>query len=264
MDTNKDRFPLLRKVLKAIGLPAEAVDDIVERILDWLSTKDTPVVGFSALPFKLRDDFLSPAEVSFYQILRTAVGERALVFTKVNLADLFFVATGDHRQNRALANRVDRKHVDFLVCDLKTVHPIVALELDDQSHQRADRKTRDEIVDGVFAAAGLPLLRIPAKLGYAPQEIQTRLQPYLKTAAPAIYAGVAKTIVPDDSKYAPPSSPTSPNPDPVIIPSASSPACPKCGAVMLQRTAKTGSNAGGKFWGCPNFPRCRTTLGLAG
>ncbi len=123
MDTNKDRFPLLRKILKAIGLPAEAVDDIIERIGDWLSTKDTPAAGFTALPFKLRDDFLSPAEVSFYQVLRAAVGERALVFTNVNLADLFFVATGDHRQNRALANRVDRKHVDFLVCDLKSVRP---------------------------------------------------------------------------------------------------------------------------------------------
>ena len=29
---------------------------------------------------------------------------------------------------------------------------------------------------------------------------------------------------------------------------------------MLLRTAKAGANAGGKFWGCPNFPGGRTML----
>lgn len=125
METNKDRFPLLRKILKAIGLPAEAVDDIVERILDWLSTKDEPATGSTNLPFHLRDDFLSPAELSFYQVLNSVVGDRATICAKVNLADLFFVATGDHRKNRAMANRIDRKHVDFLLCEPKNMRPFV-------------------------------------------------------------------------------------------------------------------------------------------
>jgi hypothetical protein len=71
-------FPLLRKLLKAIGLPAEAADHIVERILDWLSPKGEPAAGFTALPFKLRDAFLSPAELSFYQVLPASIGDRAL------------------------------------------------------------------------------------------------------------------------------------------------------------------------------------------
>ncbi len=33
--------------------------------------------------------------------------------------------------------------------------------------------------------------------------------------------------------------------------------CPKCGSPMVHRTAKTGSNAGGRFWGCSRFPACR-------
>ncbi len=37
------------------------------------------------------------------------------------------------------------------------------------------------------------------------------------------------------------------------------PGCPKCGEPMLRRTAKSGTNAGSKFWGCPAFPRCRGT-----
>ena len=35
------------------------------------------------------------------------------------------------------------------------------------------------------------------------------------------------------------------------------PQCPKCGERMVKRVARKGRNAGGKFWGCPRFPKCR-------
>lgn len=35
--------------------------------------------------------------------------------------------------------------------------------------------------------------------------------------------------------------------------------CPKCGAKMVVRTAKSGPNQGKTFLGCSNFPRCRYT-----
>ncbi len=40
--------------------------------------------------------------------------------------------------------------------------------------------------------------------------------------------------------------------------SVASIACPTCGATMVKRTAKRGSNAGNSFWGCSNYPTCRT------
>ena len=33
--------------------------------------------------------------------------------------------------------------------------------------------------------------------------------------------------------------------------------CPKCGTQMILRTAKSGKNAGNKFWGCRSYPKCR-------
>lgn len=41
------------------------------------------------------------------------------------------------------------------------------------------------------------------------------------------------------------------------------PDCPRCGAPMVQRRAKTGKNAGNNFWGCSKFPRCRGTQKMA-
>jgi restriction system protein len=34
------------------------------------------------------------------------------------------------------------------------------------------------------------------------------------------------------------------------------PACPKCGEPMRLRSARKGPRAGGKFWGCTNYPAC--------
>lgn len=38
---------------------------------------------------------------------------------------------------------------------------------------------------------------------------------------------------------------------------AATPACPRCGAKMVKRVARQGSNAGGSFWGCSGYPACR-------
>lgn len=38
---------------------------------------------------------------------------------------------------------------------------------------------------------------------------------------------------------------------------SATPACPRCGATMVKRVAKQGSNAGGSFWGCSGYPACR-------
>ncbi len=40
----------------------------------------------------------------------------------------------------------------------------------------------------------------------------------------------------------------------------SAPACPTCGKVMVERTAKKGTMAGQSFWGCQDYPKCRRTV----
>lgn len=38
--------------------------------------------------------------------------------------------------------------------------------------------------------------------------------------------------------------------------------CPKCGAVMIRRKARRGPNAGSEFYGCSNFPKCRSIIAI--
>ena len=38
------------------------------------------------------------------------------------------------------------------------------------------------------------------------------------------------------------------------------PTCPQCDVKMALRESSKGKNAGGHFWGCPRYPKCRQTL----
>jgi len=232
----QDKFSLLRTILRALGLPAEAVDDIIARILDFLSDRDGKAPSPVEFPYLVRDDFLSPAEQNFYLVLKSAVSDWALVCPKVALGDLFYAKAADPSQYRTFTNRIDRKHVDFLVCDHKTVKPLLGIELDDKSHRRADRQARDEFVQQVFTVAKLPLVRIPVRPTYAVSELNSLLRQQAGLAEP-------RSLSPDAGRETQPVS--------------SAPRCPKCGSEMVLRTARSGANQGEQFWGCPNYPRCR-------
>ena len=185
------------------------------------------------LPYRQRDDFLSAAELSFYRVLAMGLEGSFAICPKVNLADIFFVARPD--ENRSYRNKIDRKHVDFLLCDPMTMKPIIGVELDDASHSRPDRQDRDRFVDQVFDAAGLPLLHIHAASGYNPQQL-----------ARLVHEAVAGHAVPEK----------------VTAQQEGTPICPKCRIEMAMRTAKKGSQQGGKFWGCSNYPKCREIVNL--
>ena len=182
------------------------------------------------LPFRLRDDFLSPAEISFYHILVSVAGNSVTVCPKVNLNDIFFVSRSEKSQSER--NKISRKHVDFLLCDRLSMRPQVGIELDDASHAREDRQTRDEFVQQVFDAAGLSLLRFPAKRTYNLSEIASRLAPFL--------AGESAPL------------------RPVSLDASSVPICPKCAIPLVIR-----SSSRGKFYGCSNYPKCRETFPIS-
>lgn len=234
---NQDKFGLLRKILKMLGLKDEAIDDIIGRIAELLFANEEEKAPMAPrFPYRLRDDFLSPAEQSFYLVLCQAVETRAAVCPKVNLADLFYVSSKDYGEFRAYTNKIDRKHVDFILCAPGSMRPLVGIELDDRSHRRTDRQERDEFVDNVFAAAGLPLVRIPVQRGYSLAELRSLLQAYLP-------AGEGQNA---------PSQPSDAAPTAV-----EAPVCPRCGSAMVLRTSRSGPNKGQHFWGCSNYPRCR-------
>lgn len=121
----------------------------------------------TAYPYTKGGPLLSAAEAHFLRALSDAVSHRYNVATKVRVADVIKVRKGLNQRNAIIAlNKIAAKHVDFVLTDPATHQCIAAVELDDASHARADRRKRDLFLDGAFKAAGLPLVRIKAGRGY--------------------------------------------------------------------------------------------------
>ena len=123
----------------------------------------------TTFPYERADRFLSLAEAAFLTSLRAAVADEYEVFAKVRLLDLLKLKAGEGRQ--AALNRVQAKQLDFLLCERGTSRPVLAIELDDSSHQRSDRRARDAFVEEVLVVIGLPALRVPVTRAYDAREI---------------------------------------------------------------------------------------------
>ena len=206
------------------------------------------------LPYRVRDDFLSPSELSFFRVLNTVIGTRASIFTKVGLSDVFYVSRPN--ENQSYRNRIAQKHVDFVVCGSQTLQPLFAIELDDASHQRADRQERDTFVDQVFQAANLPLVHVTAQREYSVHDLAGKIEAYLPAIAEVKPEAVAPAVPPPQIPTAPSMSSQSNSPKPPSS-SASAPMCPKCGIPMVVRTVAQGEHKGKQFYGCTNYPRCK-------
>lgn len=196
------------------------------------------VVTRADYAYLLRDDFLSPAEANLLRVLRDIAGDWALVCPKVRLADLVYTPRQEDRQ--AALNRVSRKHLDFVLCDAATLRPALAIELDDRSHARDDRRERDAFVDRVLDSVGLPLVRVPAQRSYDTRALAATLAAARASAQVASSREVGATG------------------EAVEVGGV----CPRCGGRLERRMARHGQRAGEAFLGCCNYPQCRYTATL--
>jgi hypothetical protein len=127
---------------------------------------------------------LSQAETRFLEALDLAVaalnasgGPRLRVTTKVRLGDLVRPARGSGRGDAVvLRNRVNQKHLDFVVFEANPTRIVCGVELDDSSHDTDKSKARDGFVEAVCGAAGMPLLRVRAAASYSPDQIAGQLR----------------------------------------------------------------------------------------
>lgn len=111
------------------------------------------------LPYYLKDSVFSYHESILYEILDEFCRKNNLVIlSKIRIAD--FVQPMKQRNFYQWFNRISAKHVDFLICQPKTYKPLLAIELDDYTHNYKSRKERDEFINQVYSSVGLPILHI--------------------------------------------------------------------------------------------------------
>lgn len=105
---------------------------------------------------------MTRVESEFFFKLDRIVTDRYYVFPQVHLSSIL-----DHRVKgqewKYAFSHINGKSVDYVLCDKETLKPAYAIELDDYTHDRADRRERDIEVERIFQQAKLPLIRVKNK-----------------------------------------------------------------------------------------------------
>lgn len=191
--------------------------------------KTTPLKGpDDRLPYRLRETFLSTPELALLRVLQNMARGHYVICPKVALNDIFSIVRPN--ENVHFFNKFFRKHVDFLLCDPDTLKPAIGIELVKPVTKNETRGTDQFMVD-LFLSAGLPLVHVPSSDHYSEDD----LAELIKLSIVKIKgSGALRASMETDSV----------------------PMCPVCGRMMVLRIHRNGSNAGRKYYGCIDSPKC--------
>jgi very-short-patch-repair endonuclease len=156
-------------ILAGIVIALVIVLTVLKAVVERTEEHEKPKYRYTRKQF-----FLTRAEHEFYDALIAAVGEKYHVFAQVHLPTILDNKVKGQDWRAALAH-INRKSVDFVLCDKAYISPKLAIELDDKSHERPDRQERDKEVERILADAGVPLLRIENKGRFDPAELGQRI-----------------------------------------------------------------------------------------
>ena|SRR5436190_6039828 len=163
------------QLLQNWQLIAAGVTAAVVVLVAFISLRSSPY------PYERRGVMLGPAEINFFRTLQLAVREDWIILSMVRLTDVIKVRPKT-RQHQIWQSRIFGKHLDFVICDNETLEVKLAIELEDSSQRRADRRARDRFVNTALTAAGLPLLRVKVEEKYETSAIRKDIEDSLGIA----------------------------------------------------------------------------------
>ena len=110
----------------------------------------------SVLGYLKKERVMNTSEQALYINLQKTLGDKFIILSKVRIED-FVEVKSDLARNKfnGLRNRIKSRHVDFLICDLATTKPLLAIELDGASHKNIDRIERDKFVNNLYGEINL-------------------------------------------------------------------------------------------------------------
>lgn len=128
-----------------------------------------------------RNSVFNNSEKQLYLLLKQRLGEDYILLSKVRIEDFIDIdqTISSWADRQSFRGFIKSRHVDFLICDMATTKPLLAIELDGSSHFKLKRIERDNLVTDIYAEAKLPLKRIRVGSDFAVEveEIKKLLNP---------------------------------------------------------------------------------------
>ncbi len=218
-----------------------------------------------ASPYEKCKNLYTPAERSFLGVLEQALGVEYRVFGKIRLGDVI-QPTIDLSNSHFVAalNKMNKKHLDFVICSKNNFEILGVIELDDKSHARQDRKKSDQFVNMALEGAGIPFLHLSAEQSYQVQDLRTTL---VHTFALNINGSLPKDTEKSEFKVlqeaiAQPIGEACALGEQRKLDTATKKIaeehCPECGSIMRTGKVARGPHQGKHFFVCAQYPTCKT------
>ncbi|MDR3578658.1 MAG: DUF2726 domain-containing protein [Oryzomonas sp.] len=233
-------MPLVANLFSIVIVGAMIFSLIREKFLHGQISKS------DVLPYKSREILFTPAELNFLNTLEQSLNKNYRIYGKVRLCDI--IETKNNLDNKAFQrafNRISSKHVDFVICNARSLAIEMVIELDDSTHKQSERRARDEFLDTALGAAHVTIARFPVKRAYTLRELQAKLGDFVVSTQEPVEGKVVEVAEPG---------PVDAKPEPVKDIAR----CTTCGSEMKVREKKSGDEVGKKFWVCVQYPECRT------
>ncbi len=111
-------------------------------------------------PYTKRKFLMSVPERKFYEELYKMVdGSKYVVLPQVPLSRVIEV-TKRGKDFWKYHNRINKKILDFVIFKKLYYEPMLVIEYDDKSHERKERRKRDEFLDKALEKAGLKIVHV--------------------------------------------------------------------------------------------------------
>ncbi|MEZ4632069.1 MAG: DUF2726 domain-containing protein [Deinococcales bacterium] len=135
-----------------------------------LSLFQKPNLAVSAV--EKSSSLLSPAEKELYLLLRRELNDDFEIFSKVQLAEILQVSG----LNFSGRKNLEAEHVDFVLCDPKTLEPKLVIECVGHSKSfNPFRRQREAFVDASLDQAKLPIMHVALQQNYQTDALIDRI-----------------------------------------------------------------------------------------
>ena len=117
-------------------------------------------ISVEKIPY-VRKNLMTKNEWSFYKQLKPVADDLNLsILCKTRVADLVDIEKDLTKSEWQTAfNRINKKHIDFILCKPENLYSVLLIELDGSTHDTDKGKKRDEFMDKVLDKAGYKLFR---------------------------------------------------------------------------------------------------------
>ncbi|PMH46124.1 hypothetical protein BCU68_08605 [Vibrio sp. 10N.286.49.B3] len=176
--------------------------------------------------YKKKVAVLTNSETAFYNALKEAVGQYAVVCPKVNMSSVLVPVKTKRKKDLFIAtNKISRSFFDFVVCDPRTMEVRVIIELDNGHALNKGKVEREKLLIHVCKSANIPLIGASVKHSYQVSRLRRLLAAHIDLIEPE-----------KEIRF-----------------------CKKCHSPMIIRIANQGEFKGRRFFTCSRQPNCTYT-----